>query len=242
MKITRDLDDRYYQLLEKLSGLRATINNLQGLSVLTGQLHIQFRQGTDELETDLHKQIGGFGGFGAQRAKIEAMEIRVKEGKKKADGLSERLDAARGRVTRLEESEKEYQDSISCECSRHLASIRSLITRIGRLRWMWIVLGTICGLIIAAFVFETYRHAARARAVTAHHGDAHKMQQSARNFTHIPLPAKTVFDEAMGIASSTTEKLRIPDSQSESTSSAEAVSSTTCSADEDSFLRIFDEL
>lgn len=120
MNATRQLDDVYYQLLEKISGLRLTIHNLQELSALTGQLHAHFGEDTEELKTELQKQVDAFGKFGAQKAEIEAMESRLKESRNKADSLSVRLDAARQRVSRLEESEKEYQDSISCKYSRLL--------------------------------------------------------------------------------------------------------------------------
>jgi hypothetical protein len=114
MKTTRRLDDLYYTLLEKLSGLHTTINNMQELSGLTARLHGQFRTETSELTSDLQKQIDGFAGFKAQRGKIQDLDIRVKESKEKADGLSERLEAARKGVSALEKREKQYQDSISC--------------------------------------------------------------------------------------------------------------------------------
>ena len=115
MKTTRRLDDLYYSLLEKLSGLRATISNLQELASLTARLHEQFREDTDDLTTDLRRQIEGFGGFKAQTVKIEAIDGRVRESRERADKLSERMERARKRVSALEVREKEWQDLISCE-------------------------------------------------------------------------------------------------------------------------------
>jgi chromosome segregation ATPase len=114
MKTTRRLDDLYYTLLEKLSGLRSTINNLQELSGLTAQLHTHFREDTTELTSDLQRQIEAFGGFKAQQVKIETIDGRVRQSKSRADGLSERLEKARKRVSALEEREKEWQDSVNC--------------------------------------------------------------------------------------------------------------------------------
>jgi chromosome segregation ATPase len=117
MKTTRRLDDLYYDLLEKVSGLRSTINNLQELSGFTAQLHGQFKTETSRLTSDLQKQINGFKGFKTQQSKIDALDLRVKESKKKADGLSARLEAARERVSALEIREQEWQDSVSCTYS-----------------------------------------------------------------------------------------------------------------------------
>ena len=114
MKTTRSLDDLYYALLEKLSGLRGTIGNLQELAGLTKRLHEQFREDAGELTGDLRKQIEAFGGFKAQQVKIEAIDGRMKESREKADRLSERLERARERVSALEVREKEWQDSVSC--------------------------------------------------------------------------------------------------------------------------------
>lgn len=102
---------------------------------------------------------------------------------------------------------------------------------------MWIVLGTIAGIFIAAYFFEMYRQAARSRAIPSMRG-----KQSASSIVNIPQPAKTDFDDAMGIANSTADMLHASNLQGSGTSSEQSTSSTTCPAEEDSFLRIFDEL
>jgi predicted RNase H-like nuclease (RuvC/YqgF family) len=117
MKTTRQLDDLYYNLLDRVAGLQATIHSLQELSGLTARLHGQFRSETSELASDLQNQIDNFGEFKAQKRNIEALDVRVRESKQKADGLSGRLEAARKRVSALEEKEKEWQDSVSCKCA-----------------------------------------------------------------------------------------------------------------------------
>lgn len=113
MKTTRQLDDVYYSILEKLSVLQSTISNLQDLSSMTKDLHKEFQSETDTFEAEMREQIDAFGGFEDPKKKIGDFEARVKTSKAKADELSARLESARARVLALEAEEKEYQDMVS---------------------------------------------------------------------------------------------------------------------------------
>ncbi|KAE9968205.1 hypothetical protein EG328_007690 [Venturia inaequalis] len=113
MKTTRQLDDLYYSILEKLSVLQSTISNLQDLSSMTKNLHTEFQKETSTFEADMREQIEAFGGFDNPKQRIGDFEKRVKTSKAKADELSARLESARARVLTLEAEEKEYQDMVS---------------------------------------------------------------------------------------------------------------------------------
>lgn len=113
MKTTRQLDDVYYSILEKLSVLQSTISNLQDLSSMTKNLHTEFQSQTGTFEAEMREQIDAFGGFDNPKQRIGDLETRVKTSKEKADESSARLESARARVLALEAEEKEYQDMVS---------------------------------------------------------------------------------------------------------------------------------
>jgi len=113
MKTTRQLDDVYYSILEKLSVLQSTISNLQDLSSMTRGLHKEFQDETGTFESEMREQIEAFGGFDNPKQRIGDFETRVKTSKARADELSARLESARARVLALEAEEKEYQDMVS---------------------------------------------------------------------------------------------------------------------------------
>jgi chromosome segregation ATPase len=113
MATTRRLDDIYYSILERVSQLHSTIDNLQQLSSLTRNLHHSFKQGSEELQTDLQDHVDGFGGFQSQKTKIDSLEARIKRSKDKAARLNDRLDAARKRIAALEVQEEIWQTTVT---------------------------------------------------------------------------------------------------------------------------------
>lgn len=123
MKTTRQLDDVYYSILEKLSVLQSTISNLQDLSSITRDLRKDFQSETGAFELEMREQIDAFGGFDNPKQRIREFETRVKTSKAKADELSARLESARARVLALESEEKEYQDMVSRMCPINFISM-----------------------------------------------------------------------------------------------------------------------
>lgn len=113
MSTTRNLDDIYYSILEKSSTLQNTINSLQELSLLTKQLHHDFDDRADELKEVWQEQINSFGGFNAQKERIDDLDGRIKTSREKADKLSSRLQAARERIGVLEVQEGEWQATVN---------------------------------------------------------------------------------------------------------------------------------
>ena len=113
MKTTRQLDEIYYSILEKVTGLHSTIDKLQELSTLTDQLHTELKSETAEFGKGMQGRIDDFDGLSTQRDKINVLEDRVRTSRTKAYVLSQRLESARRRVQTLEKRESEWQAGVN---------------------------------------------------------------------------------------------------------------------------------
>ena len=109
LKTSRRLDDTYYSLLEKISGLRQTLGNLQDLAALTKELHDNFDADTKEITEEIRSQYEGFGDFKRQREQVTELEARIRAGREKADSLNARLMDAKKRVEDCARSEAELE-------------------------------------------------------------------------------------------------------------------------------------
>jgi predicted RNase H-like nuclease (RuvC/YqgF family) len=109
LKTSRQLDDTYYSILEKVTVLRQTIGSLQELSSLTKDLHDSFLSDTKELTDETKGQIAGFNNFEVQEGQLNVLEERIKRGKEKADALTTRLAEARKRVEARVKGEAEWE-------------------------------------------------------------------------------------------------------------------------------------
>ena len=96
---TRRLDTTYYSLLSSLSALRSGVESLHALSRSTHLLSDKFATKTEEVaaETTIVLQRAEEQ-FQRQATRIEGLEARLYAGRVKVGGLSERLDAVRGKV------------------------------------------------------------------------------------------------------------------------------------------------
>ncbi|KAF2751017.1 hypothetical protein M011DRAFT_464809 [Sporormia fimetaria CBS 119925] len=126
LKTSRQLDDTYYSLLEKLPPLRQTIASLQELLVLTRELQDDFSNDTKELAEDIQGQVEAFGNFEKQEQAVVNLERRLQAGKEKAETLTARLAQARQRVEARATAEAEWEARTS-----------------RRLRVLWGILGSI---------------------------------------------------------------------------------------------------
>ncbi|KAE8355862.1 hypothetical protein BDV28DRAFT_162273 [Aspergillus coremiiformis] len=111
--ITRRLDYTYYNLLEKLAALHATIASFQELSDSTPELFSDFERETTGLDQEIRKQIGELKDFQPQMQKIEALEKRMRVGRMRAEALSCRLEEMRKEIDCWERKEAECQIRIS---------------------------------------------------------------------------------------------------------------------------------
>ncbi|KAF2467577.1 uncharacterized protein BDR25DRAFT_292080 [Lindgomyces ingoldianus] len=137
LKASRQLDDTYYSVLEKVAILRQTIGSLQELSGLTKELHENFQADTKELTEEVKVQFDGFNNFGTQQGHVEALEERIRAGKGKASALHERLVEARSRVDARAKLEAKWE---------------ARTTR--RLRILWGIFGTLIGLVVIAMLVQ----------------------------------------------------------------------------------------
>ena len=116
VEITRRLDYGYYNLLEKVGNLRATISSFQSVAQQSGQLISNFDKETLRLGEDTRRRVQNFKtGFEDRRVKAEALEERGRQAGRRAEELSKRLDNARvivGNWERREEQNRRVWDRV----------------------------------------------------------------------------------------------------------------------------------
>ncbi|PYH84712.1 hypothetical protein BO82DRAFT_259192, partial [Aspergillus uvarum CBS 121591] len=111
--ITRRLDYTYYNLLEKVAALNATVSSFQELLNSTSSLFADFQRETSSLDQEIRKQIGELQEFQPQLRRIEALEDRMKTGRTKAQELNDRLENMRNEIDHWEKKEMEWQDRVN---------------------------------------------------------------------------------------------------------------------------------
>ncbi|RAK74933.1 uncharacterized protein BO72DRAFT_383524 [Aspergillus fijiensis CBS 313.89] len=111
--ITRRLDYTYYNLLENVAALNATVSSFQELLSSTSSLFVDFQRETSSLDQEIRKQVGELQEFQPQIRKIEALEDRMKIGRTKAQKLNDRLENMRNEIDRWEKKEMEWQDRVN---------------------------------------------------------------------------------------------------------------------------------
>ncbi|KAF2214894.1 hypothetical protein CERZMDRAFT_36897 [Cercospora zeae-maydis SCOH1-5] len=107
MSSTRQLDDTYYAILEKMSLLRNTVSSLQQLAEESRSMHEKFKQDSDQLEQNSKTTFDSFSEFKPQEKTITGLVDQLQESKKRTDRLNERLEAARNRMEAYEAREKQ---------------------------------------------------------------------------------------------------------------------------------------
>ncbi|KAK7540561.1 uncharacterized protein J3D65DRAFT_600689 [Phyllosticta citribraziliensis] len=140
MATTRRLDDTYYSILEKVSGLRSMIDHLQELSSLTKDLRTEFATDADELTEEVNNSLDNLGDFKAQAEQLDDFESRITSSKEKARLLRVRLDAAKKRVDEREKLEEEWRIKTS-----------------RRLRMLWGILGALAALFLISYILYSIR-------------------------------------------------------------------------------------
>ncbi|KAF1992152.1 hypothetical protein K402DRAFT_388727 [Aulographum hederae CBS 113979] len=215
---TRRLDDLYYSVLDKVAFLRSTIGGLQDLSTMTKTLHEDFKHEAAELGREIGAQIDTFGGFEGQETRIKDMERRVGESRDKATKLRERLEKARERVADLERREVAWQAANS-----------------RRARIAWGILGTIVGLCVLFLAVHAWRKTAPTGSGELHHPN--NGHQSIARLNMSEKVAGTVPPKVEEILKSVQQQMPKEDG-----TSWKNVMPTQRAEEEDSRLRMFDEL
>ena len=109
-EITRRLDYGYYNLLEKVGNLVATITSFQSLSTQTAQLIANFDKETTRLDADTRRRVEGFkAGFDVRERKALALAERGRKVGARAEDLSLRLENARLVVENWEKREDQVK-------------------------------------------------------------------------------------------------------------------------------------
>ncbi|KAJ5742129.1 hypothetical protein N7533_011538 [Penicillium manginii] len=111
--VTRRLDYTYYNLLERITGLNATIASFQELSESAASFLNDFERETASLDTGVRKQIIELKGFEPQSEKAAALEERMRVGREKFEDLGKRLKDVRCEIESWERRELEWQERIS---------------------------------------------------------------------------------------------------------------------------------
>jgi chromosome segregation ATPase len=107
MSSTRQLDDTYYAILEKVSILRSTVASLQQLAEESRRMHASFLEDTSKLEKDTKRNMQSFGNFNQQEKSINHLVSKLESSRGRTNELNDRLESARLRVEAHEERENE---------------------------------------------------------------------------------------------------------------------------------------
>jgi len=111
------------------------------------------------LAEDIQSQLEGFDSFSAQQEQITALEARIKSGREKADALKVRLGEARRRVDARAKLETELEAKNIRPWSPLVLRSCLLTKVIGRMRILWVIVGTIMGLVSLLIVFRCFKPA-----------------------------------------------------------------------------------
>nr|KMM64201.1 hypothetical protein CPAG_00553 [Coccidioides posadasii RMSCC 3488] len=140
IRFSQRLDIAYYNLLDRLSSIRSTIQSFQSLCELTTNLDTDFNNQAAKLVQETRKQITDFQGFVPQIHKVEALERRMNDCREKALKLDKRLEAVRERIDAWDRKEVEWQKRVS-----------------RRLRILWAVMGTVVLLLAAVGLVDHFK-------------------------------------------------------------------------------------
>ncbi len=136
---TKQLDETYYSVLEKLGALQTTIDGLKELAEHTRQLTSNFSTEANELVTDIHAQLDAFGEFEDQQKRIESLQSRIQTGRELIKSLSERVDVVSERIESWGQADREWQEKIR-----------------KRLKVVWVVTSVVVFLVLSLFIGSQY--------------------------------------------------------------------------------------
>lgn len=136
---TKQLDETYYSVLEKLSALQGTISSLKELAEHSRQLNSSFSTEAGELVTDISAQLDAFEQFEDQQERILALQSRIQSGRELIRSLSERVDIVGERIESWGRADREWQEK----------------TR-KRLKVVWVVTSVIAFLVLSLFIGSQY--------------------------------------------------------------------------------------
>ncbi|KAJ6783371.1 hypothetical protein PWT90_10825 [Aphanocladium album] len=107
---SRQLDDAYYAVLEKMSALHSTIASLKGLAETSHGIYDTFEKDSRGLENQIATQLGAVGHFQNHQTKVASLQKRINKGRARVRTLSDRLDAVRRRIETWERADRQWQE------------------------------------------------------------------------------------------------------------------------------------
>jgi hypothetical protein len=102
--------DTYYSVLEKTQALQSAITTLSELRDLSHGVNESFDRDTAGIEQEVQQQLDALGSFEPQRLRIEALQMRVRNGRSRVLDLGERVDSMRQKVEGWERRDAEWQE------------------------------------------------------------------------------------------------------------------------------------
>lgn len=107
---SRQLDDAYYAVLEKMSILHSTVASLKDLAETSHGIYDKFEKDSRGLENQIATKLGSMGHFQNHQTKVTSLQKRINRGRSKVKVLSDRLDVVRERIERWERADKHWQE------------------------------------------------------------------------------------------------------------------------------------
>ncbi|PMB69692.1 hypothetical protein BM221_004337 [Beauveria bassiana] len=108
---SRQLDDAYYAVLEKMSALHSTITSLKGLAETSHATYDTFEKDCRGLENQIATQLGAMGHFQNHQTKVASLQKRINKGRARVKALSDRVDTVRQRIEKWERADRQWQES-----------------------------------------------------------------------------------------------------------------------------------
>ena len=104
------LDDTYYSVLERLSGLHGNLVAIKELAGMAKETNDSFHADSRALVTEVESQLDALGQFDEHQNRIEELQSRIATGRQKVQKLSERVDTVREQVESWEKADREWQE------------------------------------------------------------------------------------------------------------------------------------
>ncbi|TQV99866.1 hypothetical protein V2A60_005296 [Cordyceps javanica] len=107
---SRQLDDAYYAVLEKMSALHSTITSLRSLAERSHGIYDTFEKDSRGLENQIATQLGAMGHFQNHQTKVASLQQRINKGRTTVKALSDRVDEVRQRIEKWERADRQWQE------------------------------------------------------------------------------------------------------------------------------------
>lgn len=140
--MTKQLDESYHAILEKISTLQQTIVAMKKLATTSQEICDTFDRDTQLLENDISGQLSVAANVEQQATRVSDLQTRIHDGRDKIQSLADRVDIVRQRIEGWEGADKEWQER----------------TR-RRLRSIWLITSILMVLAIAVVASITNRSA-----------------------------------------------------------------------------------